>query len=102
MDKAFERVVKPKPAAVLRALIWPMGILMTVTLGLVFAKAPTWLLVVFSTMAVISALLYFSSYIFCLLKDRDALRSETYSLKRLGRPDRRRTIRPRAKSWSLA
>jgi hypothetical protein len=65
---------------VLRALIWPLGILMLATLGLVHAGAPHWLLVVFSVLFVLCALLYGASYVFCLINDRDSLRSEKYSL----------------------
>jgi hypothetical protein len=68
---------------VLRALIWPMGILTTITLGLVIGKAPDWMLVAFSAMTVLSFLLYGAAYVFCLIKDRDCLRSETYSLHKM-------------------
>jgi|SRR5580700_1689692 hypothetical protein len=68
---------------VLRALIWPIGILMIATLGLVYAKAPEWLLIIFAAMLVGSMFLYCASYVFCLINDRDALRSERYSLNKL-------------------
>jgi hypothetical protein len=68
---------------VLRALVWPMGILMTFTLGLVVVHAPIWLLATFGTLAAMSTILYGASYIFCLLNDRDSLRSETYSLNKM-------------------
>jgi hypothetical protein len=68
---------------VLRALIWPIGILMTATLGLTFAKAPDWLLIVFAVLVVLSILLYGAAYTFCLINDRDALRSEKYSLHKM-------------------
>jgi hypothetical protein len=63
--------------------VWPTSILMVVTLGLVYAKAPTWLLIIFAAMFVLSMILYGFSYTFCLLNDRDALRSEKYSLNKL-------------------
>src|SRR5260221_115953 len=68
---------------ILRALIWPLGIIMTTTVGLVAANAPHWLLVIFSCLLVLNMLLYAASYIFCLITDRDALRSETYSLQKI-------------------
>lgn len=68
---------------VLKALIWPMGILLTATLGSVAVKAPIWLTVIFTVLFVLVALLYGSAYLFCLLNDRDALRSERYSLHKL-------------------
>lgn len=68
---------------VLRALVWPMGILMAATLGLVVGHAPTWMLILFSTMTALAFILYGASFVFCLIKDRDALRSETYSIKKM-------------------
>lgn len=68
---------------VLRSLIWPMSVLMTATIGLVFANAPGWLLIVFAAMLVANTLLYGCSFVFCLINDRDSLRSEKYSLQKM-------------------
>lgn len=68
---------------VLRALFWPMSALMTATLGLVVAKADFWLLLMFASLLVANIVLYGASFVFCLLKDRDALRSERYSIQKL-------------------
>lgn len=68
---------------VLKPLAWLIGILATATSVLVFAQAPQWLLIVAACILVASILLYEGAYVFCLLKDRDALRSEKYSLNKL-------------------
>jgi hypothetical protein len=68
---------------VLRALIWPIAILLIAILGLAYEKAPDWLIVILTIMFILSLLLYGASYVFCLLNDRDALRSEKYSLHKI-------------------
>lgn len=60
-----------------------MGILMTATIGLATAKSPQWLLVVVSVLLTISVLLYAGTYIYFAIRDRDALRSETYTLHKM-------------------
>jgi hypothetical protein len=68
---------------VLKPLAWLIGILFTGLVLLLLAKAPNWLLV-FDAIALGATLaLYVFSYIYCLLKDRDALRSERYSLEKM-------------------
>lgn len=68
---------------VLKALVWPTGLLMSSLVALVFGNAPTWMLVIFVILLVLDLLLYGSAYVFCLFNDRDSLRSEKYSLHKL-------------------
>jgi hypothetical protein len=68
---------------VLKPLAWLVGILATMTVLALFAKAPTWILMFFVLFLGLSILLYGIAYIVCLLYDRDALRSEKYSLHKL-------------------
>lgn len=68
---------------ILRALIWPLGMLLTAVLILSIYGAPTWLLVALATMLIFGLLLYGSSYVFCLIKNPDALRSEKYVLSKM-------------------
>lgn len=68
---------------ILRALIWPVGILMMATVSLVVADAPSWLLITFAALFVLTIVLYGASYVFCLFTDRDALRSEKYALDKI-------------------
>ena len=53
------------------------------TLGLVLVRAPFWLLVVAMAMAVLTLVVLFVAYIFFMARDPDALRSETYVLKKI-------------------
>jgi hypothetical protein len=67
---------------ILRALIWPIGILAAMTVAIA-NTGPNWLLVVVAVMLVMIVFLYCASFVFCLGHDRDALRSERYSLQKL-------------------
>ena len=68
---------------VLRPLAWIIGILLTALCMLTFAKAPDWLLVSVAGALGVMIALYAIAYTFCLFKDRDALRSEKYSLNKM-------------------
>jgi hypothetical protein len=68
---------------VLRPLSWLIGILAVMTLGLVAAKAEQWTIAVGMILLVVSILIYGGAYLYCLLHDRDALRSEKYTLQKL-------------------
>ena len=68
---------------VLKALIWPLGILMSAMLVAIATKAPAWVLIFFAVLLALKTLLYAGAYLFCLMVDRDALRSEKYSLDKL-------------------
>jgi len=68
---------------VLKPLAWLIGILAALTAVLAAAKAPEWLLVWAAGSLVCTIVLYGAAYTFCLLKDRDALRSERYTLHKM-------------------
>lgn len=68
---------------VLKPLAWLVGLLMIATTSLVFVKAPEWLLVSIVVCLLGSVFLYVGAYVFCLVNDRDALRSEKYSLHKM-------------------
>jgi len=70
-------------STVLRPLSWMLSICLAATIAMVGVHAPTWLLVLFAVFSAATAAIYLGSYIFCLKRDRDALRSETYSIQRL-------------------
>jgi hypothetical protein len=46
-------------------------------------KAPSWITTLFAGMTALVVLLYLGSYLYCLVHDREALRSETYSIQKL-------------------
>jgi hypothetical protein len=67
----------------LKPLAWLVGILATATILGLFAKASEWILVAFVVALMSSIALYAAAYTFCLFADRDALRSEKYSLQKM-------------------
>jgi hypothetical protein len=67
----------------LKPLAWLTGILTLATVLMLYAQAPQWLLLVMAILLVCSAVLYAWAYGYCLLYDRDALRSEKYSLNKM-------------------
>jgi hypothetical protein len=68
---------------VLKPLAWLVGIVATATCAALFSKPPEWVLVALIVALLASITLYGLAYIFCLFMDRDALRSEKYSLHKL-------------------
>ncbi len=68
---------------VLKPLAWLAGILLTAMVGMLWVKAPSWLTVLMAILLSVSIVLYLISYVYCLLRDPDALRSETYSLHKM-------------------
>jgi hypothetical protein len=67
----------------LKPLAWLIGILATSTVLMLYVKAPEWMLAIMAFLLVASIFLYGFAYTFCLFKDRDALRSERYSLHKM-------------------
>jgi hypothetical protein len=70
-------------STVLRPLGWLLGICVTAAVACVEVKAPSWLITLFGVSSAVTVLLYLVAYIFCLIKDRDALRTERYSIQKL-------------------
>ena len=67
----------------LKPLGWLLGMLLSTSVTSSFIKAPEWLTLTFVALTVLSFLIYIGAYIFLLLRDRDALRSEKFSLQKL-------------------
>jgi hypothetical protein len=68
---------------VLRPLGWLLSICGFSLLGAIEMKAATWVLVFLACATGASVLLYMGAFVFCLLTDKEALRSETYSIQRM-------------------
>jgi hypothetical protein len=80
----FEQAtIQGSRSTVLRPLGWVTSVCGACLLGAVYEKAPAWVVVLFGAAEAGAVLLYFGAYIFCLVEDRDALRSETYSIQKL-------------------
>ena len=67
---------------VLRALMWPMLVLLAAMVGLA-GRVPTWILTDLFYMLCASVGLYGLTYVVCFFLDRDALRSEKYTLQKM-------------------
>jgi hypothetical protein len=83
--KAFleQATAQGSRSTVLRPLGWMISICATGALTGVYLKAPLWLIVLFAGLAGLAGVLYIGAYIFCLLTDKDALRTERYSIQKL-------------------
>jgi hypothetical protein len=68
---------------VLKPLAWLVGLIALALTTALFAKAPEWTLEWLLAALIGSVLLYSLAYTFCLFFDRDALRSEKYSLNKM-------------------
>lgn len=68
---------------VLRPLAWIVGLLLLALVGMTATKADYVVQITILVLAVLSAVIYLAAYIFCLAVDRDALRSEKYSLHKM-------------------
>ena len=66
----------------LKPLAWLIVTLTRTSVLLAYVAGPVWLLIVAAGLLAAIAL-YFIAFSFCLIKDRDALRSETYSLHKI-------------------
>jgi hypothetical protein len=74
---------KGTKATVLKPLGWMMLILVSSTLSSFYIQTPNWVGFMFGGFTALTMLLYLIAYLFCLFTDKDALRSETYSIQKL-------------------
>jgi hypothetical protein len=70
-------------STVLKPLAWLIGLCVTATLGALKWSAPVWLLVTLSVCLTMSITLYLGAYIYCLYRNADLLRTETYLIQQL-------------------
>jgi hypothetical protein len=68
---------------ILKPFAWLVGILASAFCISLFTKPPEWVLVTLVLTLIAAVLLYGFASIFCLFHDRDALRSEKYSLQKM-------------------
>ena len=62
---------------------WMTAILSSSSIASGVLRGPSWLTIIFGVGAALSIGLYLFAYLYLLFKDRDALRSEKYSIQRL-------------------
>ena len=70
-------------STILKPLTWLLGILLATLLAAFRFGAPAWFCYLLAGIAILAVLLFFFAYMFCLFKDRDALRSESFSLRKM-------------------
>lgn len=80
VDSASEKRYRSTP---LRPAIWMTGVLVWATVIAFLFRVPTWAGIFLCILTGLSFLLYLGSYIFLMATDREALRAERYSVKRL-------------------
>ncbi len=68
---------------VLKALGWMAGVLLAGDLISFASGAPQWFSILLSAIFSLAAGLYLFAFAFCLFRDRDALRSEKYTLHKM-------------------
>lgn len=70
-------------STVLKPLAWMMLICISATLSSAHFDLTVWITYLFAIFSCITMALYLVAYLYCLFKDRDALRSETYSIQKM-------------------
>ncbi len=70
-------------STILKPLTWLLGIILATLLAAFRFSAPAWFCYLLAGIAILAVLLFFFAYVFCLFKDRDALRSESFSLRKI-------------------
>ena len=67
----------------LNPLQWTIAILLAGISGSIWAGSPNWVSILLAVLTGVTVTVYLSAYVFLLLKDRDALRSERFTLSKL-------------------
>lgn len=70
-------------STILKPLTWLLGILLATLLAAFRLGAQAWFCYLLGGIILLAVLLFFFAYVFCLFKDRDALRSESFSLRKM-------------------
>lgn len=70
-------------STVLRPLGWLASICTGALVCLAELKGPLWLMIVFAIFSAATVGMYLWAYLHCLLTDKDALRTEKYSIQKL-------------------
>lgn len=70
-------------STILKPLTWLISILMGGIIALFYIKAENWIIIAFFCIICLIILLFVFSYLFCLYKDKDALRSEKFYIQKM-------------------
>ena len=84
IKELFERSdASGSKSTILKPLTWFLSLVIGGLILLIKLGAPNWTIVLFAIIVCIAILLFFFAYVYCLFKDRDALRSEKYSIQKM-------------------
>jgi membrane protein YdbS with pleckstrin-like domain len=75
--------VSGSKSTILKPLTWLISVLLASLLAAVPLQLPSWIVIGLSIALVVIVLLAIFSYVYCLFTDKDALRSESYTLKKM-------------------
>ncbi|MEP0712984.1 hypothetical protein [Algoriphagus sp.] len=70
-------------STILKPLTWFLSAIIGGFLLAIKMESHSWILVLFAIIIVMTISIFFFAYIYCLFKDRDALRSEKYSIQKM-------------------
>src|SRR2546428_4926911 len=78
-----QAIAEGSRSTALKPLGWLLAMLLPSTLFSAWQKSPSWLTVFLATVSVVVFAVYIGAFLYLLVHDRDALRSETYSLRKM-------------------
>ena len=70
-------------STILKPLTWFISVIIVGIVLLLKFESPNWLIIMFSIIMGLSILVFFFAYVYCLFTDKDAIRSEKYSIQKL-------------------
>lgn len=70
-------------STILKPLTWFLSLFVGGLILVIKIEAPTWTVILLAVVLCIGIGIFIFTYIFCLFKDRDALRSEKYSIQKM-------------------
>jgi Na+/pantothenate symporter len=70
-------------STILKPLTWFISLVIGGIILLIKIDSPNWIVIMFSIIMAFSIFVFFFAYVYCLFTDKDAIRSEKYSIQKL-------------------
>jgi hypothetical protein len=70
-------------STILKPLTWFISVVIGGLILFIKIESPKWIIIMFSVIMGLSIVIFFFTYVFCLFTDKDAIRSEKYSIQKL-------------------
>ena len=84
LARVFSVLIQPKSTmSAAAAFLAVPGFRDKLTVGLVLAEVPAWFVILMAVFLTLSVLTYLGTYLYCLFNNPDALRSETYTIRKM-------------------